>query len=422
MNSKLVDKASSPWKRFVSSLVLVILLFVSALFTGIYVNSYRAIELELKARARSLFCSITLARQWNSDYGGVYVEKKPGVLSNPFLKNPDIQATNGKIYTKKNPALMTREISELAHGKDAFRFHIMSLSPVNPENYADEFERQALKSFAEEDTKEVFTKEKTNGLNNFRYIAPLYTEKSCLTCHENYKEGQVRGGISVIFNIDKAEYAIRLTRYLILASFIITITSFLAIVSRLVSSLKNKLRISEEKIRKLAMTDELTNLKNRRFAITRLTEEFERALRYQRPLASVLFDLDFFKKINDTYGHDSGDEVLKAVAKAALAQCRNADILARYGGEEFLLIMPETDREGAGFVAERIRKAIESLTVRTVDGLEIKLTASLGVSCVLPLSDMAEEKASAAAGTLIKNADRALYRAKENGRNRVEID
>jgi diguanylate cyclase (GGDEF)-like protein len=411
---------SSPWRTFFVSMILVILLFVSALFTGIYINSYRAVELELLSRAQSLFYSITLVRKWSSSYNGVYVEKTPGVISNPYLKNPDIQGADGKIYTKKNPALMTREISELAHDNEAFSFHIMSLNPLNPDNQADAYERQALKSFVAANTNEVLTKLKINGANYYRYIAPLYTKKSCLTCHPNSQEGEVRGGISVIFNIDKAEYSIKVTRYMIIISFLLTLTAFMAIVYRLVISLRNKLRVAEEQILELALTDELTGLRNRRFAIARLVDEFERSLRYKRPISCALFDLDFFKKINDTYGHDNGDKVLKAVSEASLAHCRSIDIVARYGGEEFLLLMPETDKETACFVAERIRKVIESLVVQTVDNQEIKLTASLGVSCVYPLPRMVDNT-TCAAEQLIKEADIALYRAKGNGRNRVEV-
>lgn len=130
--------------------------------------------------------------------------------------------------------------------------------------------------------------------------------------------------------------------------------------------------------------------------------------------------LIFFKKINDTYGHDSGDKVLKAVSEASLAHCRSMDIVARYGGEEFLVLMPETDKETACFVAERIRRVIESLVVQTVDNQEIKLTASIGVSCFYPLPRMVGNT-TCAAEQLIKEADIALYRAKGNGRNRVEV-
>ena len=96
---------------------MVILLFISSLFTGIYLNHQKALDLELKSRGQALFNSLIMARKWNAQYGGVFVEKTPGMESNPYLENPDITASNGKTYTKKNPALMTREISEIAERK-----------------------------------------------------------------------------------------------------------------------------------------------------------------------------------------------------------------------------------------------------------------------------------------------------------------
>src|ERR1035437_8331760 len=130
----------SPWKQFVINIGLVIVLFISALFGGIYVNSRQAIEKEVKSRAQALFNSIVITREWNARYGGVFVEKTPGMASNPYLLNPDISATNGKTYTLKNPALMTREISEIANSSSSFHFHITSLKPLNPNNAPDSFE------------------------------------------------------------------------------------------------------------------------------------------------------------------------------------------------------------------------------------------------------------------------------------------
>ena len=88
-----------------------------------------------------------LTRRWNADYGGVYVEKKPGVVSNPYLVNPDIEGKDGKVYTKRNPALMTREISEYAKKDGSMMFHITSLKPLNPDNKADAFETRSLQAF-----------------------------------------------------------------------------------------------------------------------------------------------------------------------------------------------------------------------------------------------------------------------------------
>ena len=229
---------------------MVILLFISSLFTGIYLNHQKALDLELKSRGQALFNSLIMARKWNAQYGGVFVEKTPGMESNSYLENPDITASNGKTYTKKNPALMTREISEIAENEGAFQFHITSLKPLNPKNTPDSFERQALLSFAQ-GKREVIGKEKIDGVTYYRYMAPLFVEQACLTCHaaQGYRLGDVRGGVSVRFNINDMVRAQMLQRLLLGLLFTITLILFLGIVQRLVSALKKKLVAAEELIR-----------------------------------------------------------------------------------------------------------------------------------------------------------------------------
>lgn len=407
----------SPWKLFALNISMVILLFISALFTGIFLNHQNTIEMELKSRAQALFSSLVVTRKWNALHGGVFVEKTPGMESNPYLQNTDITASNGKTYTKKNPALMTREISEIAESEGAFQFHITSLKPLNPKNTPDPFERQALLSFAQ-GKHEAISKEKIDGATYYRYMAPLFVEKPCLACHagQGYQLGDVRGGISVRFNINDMIRAQMLHKLLLGLLFTVTLISFLGIVHRLVSALKRKLVAAEELIREMAITDDLTKLKNRRFLLTRLSEELDRATRYGHPLSCIFFDVDHFKRVNDSYGHEAGDAVLKTISATAQEQCRQPDILGRYGGEEFLMILPETDLEQAGALAERLRQAIESQT-SLPDQHQIRVTATFGVTCYSPEDtttppDLAD---------LIKQADTAMLEAKKAGRNRVGI-
>ena len=138
---------TSHWNTFLLNIILTVVAVVLAAFTGLVLNGERAIREGHLMRGRALFDSIVLTRKWNALHGGVFVEKTPGMLSNPWLKNPDHPGDDGTVYTKKNPALMTREISEIAEREDGFRFHITSLKPVNPANVADSFEREALASF-----------------------------------------------------------------------------------------------------------------------------------------------------------------------------------------------------------------------------------------------------------------------------------
>jgi diguanylate cyclase (GGDEF)-like protein len=157
-----------------------------------------------------------------------------------------------------------------------------------------------------------------------------------------------------------------------------------------------------------AATDALTGLPNRRAVEDTMKLMVAQSARNLAPLAALLLDLDHFKRINDVYGHDRGDEVLAAAGVALRKVARDSDFVGRYGGEEFLLLLPATDKQGALHVAEQVRAAIAMIDVPEVD----RITASVGVA-VLP--DDAGD-----AVTLFRSADRALYLAKSNGRDRVE--
>ncbi|MCP3164457.1 diguanylate cyclase [Myxococcus qinghaiensis] len=172
-----------------------------------------------------------------------------------------------------------------------------------------------------------------------------------------------------------------------------------------------------EELLALSRTDALTGLFNRRCFEERLSDEFARSRRYQSPLSLVMLDIDHFKRINDTFGHPFGDQVLKAVAQTTRSRLREVDVLARYGGEEFIALLPETGTADALKVCERVREAIAGLRVEHVgvDGKrqEVRLTASLGVATV-PSADLESSEA------LLRAADAGLYAAKGAGRNRVQ--
>lgn len=166
-----------------------------------------------------------------------------------------------------------------------------------------------------------------------------------------------------------------------------------------------------ERLASEARTDLLTGLGNRRMFEVRLSEEMQRAQRYGKPFSLALLDIDHFKRVNDTYGHDAGDAVLKSLAVVLTGQVREADFVARYGGEEFMLLMPETDATGARLVTERLRQAVAGRPFRLPNGQEIGLTVSLGIVCFPQSGDGAAE--------MLQRADQALYSAKRAGRNRV---
>jgi diguanylate cyclase (GGDEF)-like protein/PAS domain S-box-containing protein len=174
-----------------------------------------------------------------------------------------------------------------------------------------------------------------------------------------------------------------------------------------------KSRKLEEQLRHMATTDDMTRLHNRRYFIELVEREIERSIRYSRPFSMIMFDADKFKTINDTYGHDVGDMVLKAIAATAKDVLRDVDIIGRIGGEEFAVGLPETDQNGAMLVANRLHAALEEAFVTLPDGGKVDFTVSLGLAV---LDDTATD-----VDVLLKHADLALYTAKKNGRNRVEI-
>jgi diguanylate cyclase (GGDEF)-like protein len=162
----------------------------------------------------------------------------------------------------------------------------------------------------------------------------------------------------------------------------------------------------------LAAIDWLTGLYNRRQFESLALAELARSQRYMRPLTLMMLDIDHFKKINDTYGHATGDRVLQALATVCLATKRDADIAGRLGGEEFALLLPETTGSAAAQFAERLRQQIRDCAP-VVDGEKLPLTVSIGIASALLTSSGIQP--------LLNNADQALYDAKRSGRNRVVL-
>lgn len=175
-------------------------------------------------------------------------------------------------------------------------------------------------------------------------------------------------------------------------------------------SLEIKKVLLYEMVEELAITDSLTGLYVRRYFFERFDEELNRSARYKFKFACLMMDIDDFKKCNDTYGHLVGDVVLKEIAAIIKQNTREIDLAGRYGGEEFSLILPETERDGAYLVAERIRKKVEENVFKAYDE-KLKITISIGVAFYPKDSNTAEE--------LIEKADEALYKAKRSGKNIV---
>jgi diguanylate cyclase (GGDEF)-like protein len=171
-----------------------------------------------------------------------------------------------------------------------------------------------------------------------------------------------------------------------------------------------ELRSTRDHLARLASTDVLTGVYSRRWWFDLAGKEFSRAKRYNRMFSLLMADLDFFKQINDTYGHEAGDRVLKHVGGVLRKTCRQSDVVGRLGGEEFALLLPETSSDAAQHIATRVTEACHSLALDSVAGA-MHCSCSIGITEVRPEDERLD--------TVLTRADQALYAAKRGGRNRV---
>jgi diguanylate cyclase (GGDEF)-like protein len=175
-----------------------------------------------------------------------------------------------------------------------------------------------------------------------------------------------------------------------------------------------ELMVANTKLEQLATTDPLTGIGNRRRMTEQINKELERSRRFRHPLSLLMVDIDHFKNVNDVYGHEAGDRAIVAVSRALAGGMRSIDMASRFGGEEFVLLMPETDINVAGSAAERLRADVAALCIAGDKGERITLTISIGVAASHPESDAPDS-----ASSLLSRADKALYQAKHEGRDRV---
>lgn len=228
--------------------------------------------------------------------------------------------------------------------------------------------------------------------NNENYIITFYSIKDLNNRHLGY-----------LVSYEKDKTFNEFSKFFYVSSTLITTVVLLTFI--LLSHILKMKAIAE----KNAITDRLTGALNRMAIETIMNAEYERAKRNKKPISIILFDIDFFKKINDTYGHNAGDYVLKKIVEIVKKNIRKSDYLIRWGGEEFLILLPETDIESAIKVAEKLRTLVENYQFKDIG----KVTISLGV---------AQIKTGEKLDHAIKRADEALYLAKNRGRNRVEFD
>jgi len=380
--------------------------------------------------ARNILRLVKLTRLWNARHGGVYVPVTETTQPNKYLDTPhrDLVDQDGKKYTMVNPAFMTRQMAELISRDSGVTFHITSLNPIRPANKADDWETHALNLF-ENGLRSHFEKVLTEkGENQFRYMEPLIVKKPCLKCHEvqGYELGDVRGGISVYFDVSEiyahhGEKQIEVHRHVlvfVVVSFLILVFLYrtrthLLELDQIYDQQEMLIKQRTEELEALAITDSLTGLLNRNETARLFEQELVRAQRYEHPFSVFMLDIDFFKSVNDTHGHQVGDQVLTAISHTIREYTRKSDIVGRYGGEEFIIVMPETTGDEALILAERLRAAVQDDCVFITDELSICVTVSIGIANY--------PQHGTTMDLLIKNADIAMYEAKAAGRNKVVV-
>ncbi|MCB1457817.1 MAG: GGDEF domain-containing protein [Nitratireductor sp.] len=282
---------------------------------------------------------------------------------------------------------------------------------------ADPFAENAL-ARAKSGQDQVFESvEQTGGRSAQRAIVPWHSPVNCRDCIargvEDYKTGDIIGVREVVVPVGD-EYARTISKLLyscaVLAAALMCVLGVIFPMIKRNSKEREEMTEVAQSLEKQASTDPLTGLHNRRYFETALQDVLSEFNAQQAPLGLLVFDLDHFKLVNDTHGHDAGDIVLKEVALRLKAITRDSDIVARIGGEEFAVITPYASHEQLLMVAERYREMIGSLKV-DIGKVILRPTISIGVAT--------NSKGETEAADLFKAADKKLYEAKRNGRNRV---
>lgn len=408
-----------PTKSYkIADFVKIVALLILIALTTLLFFEIRAIKDQYDQIAliisQSYFNTVVELKKWSSRCGGIYVavtEETP--LSKIDDPPQDLHTLEGLELREVNAVYLAKVLAGLFQKDLGIQFKFASLRPLNPENAADPWEREKLKEFEAGDLAGKFEKVTMDGVEYYRYMKPLKIEKSCLGCHEKqgYRQGDIVGGVSVSLPaqvIEKYEDAAvfwTVARYLV----------FFVLIGVIILFFARKYIAAQEKLEEMAISDELTGLKNHRYLVGRLEEEVKRSQRYVSPLSVLFLDLDNFKQINDTHGHLAGDWILKRVGQILQESVRQVDIPGRYGGDEFVVILPETTLDDAQKIAERIRQKIENCCLV---GKEVssRVTASMGVA-QLKMGQETEK----AAENLLAQADDALYTAKKLGGNRVAV-
>ena len=386
-------------------------------------------------RGEMIYRLAELVLQWNIQHGLVYVPLTATNPANPFLTSPDREVTtsSGLILTQMTSPQMLRQLSKL-FGDESVSLTMVGTNPINPENRANQWQQAAIEAYppGQQPYKNIIDGE-------FRYLVPLIAKSQCLGCHasQQLQLGDLAGGLSVSFpqesiaastaTLQRQNMISHLVAYLLLC----LISSLLILkIQRLIKNLNqekaqrdqiidNKTanlraeikqhKIARSELQRLATHDPLTGITNRRHFTSVLNKEILRYQRYQTNFSLLILDLDHFKQINDTFGHDCGDFVLKEFAAQVQQWLRKSDIFSRYGGEEFAIIAPNTELDSAKRFADKLVRDINKIEIE-YQSHKISISVSIGVANPSLIDKLTSK-------SLIAITDKALYLAKSSGRN-----
>lgn len=396
---------------------MILAVFTTVAFFAIFLRTEMLVMDGVRHEAESYLDLVLAVRNWNASHGGVWVPMTEDSPENPYLRSlgvdPETSTVSGLRLTLRNHAPMTTELSRYVARNSAVTFRLTSLRPVNRDNAPTAWERQQLTRFTE-DTAFGEQIETRDGKRYYQLIRPLVVESECLKCHssQGYHVGDIRGGITVTLPLADSDRELKFNAIALALLFVFVMAGVGYLMYQLFFRMAVRVDQTEEQLRTIATTDVLTGLPNRRAVLERLHAEITRSAREQTEVGVASIDVDFFKSVNDTHGHAAGDAVLKGIGERLQGAVREYDTVGRIGGEEFLVVAPDVDDAELAVLGERLRAAVAAVPVRD-DHKEIPVTISIG---------LALWKLGTSSDDVLRRADNALYRAKQNGRNRVEQD
>jgi len=415
-------------------LITAIFVWTAVIFGSLAWNSYHEKQHSIRLasnEAEAYFNKDKAIRLWSASHGGVYVpidKRTPPNAHLSHIPERDITTPSGKKLTLMNPAYMLAQMMKDYNELYGVKGKITSFPDklLNQDNSPDQWEVNAMNAFEKgaDEAKELVD---VDGVSHLRLMRPLLIKQDCLKCHgfQGYKVGDLRGGIGVSIAMTPflKEEQLSLNNLHITHGFfwVIGLITFGHIFNQGNNRQQERRKEEEELLRlnkeleSLSFLDGLINIPNRRAFNKAFDREWDRCRRDQKALSLVMIDIDFFKDYNDLYGHQRGDECLTLVAQTLASVLKRAeDMVARYGGEEFVMLLPGIELEQATLLAEECRNKIldQKVDFQTSKVIDV-VSISLGVCTTIPTQD-------AEASILLKASDLALYRAKKNGRNRVE--